>query len=186
MAHPPGPSIGDAMKNYVSLVLAEGLTAAEGAPQLSAAAAQAMARSFLQAVNAAEPGAEKATRRPDGRALLARPGFFDAVSAAVLDAAAASTAAGLREDFAAFLADFERSFKDGVVERADVELGELVWASDYASALRERGARRAERAAQAAAGAAAGQQQSQQELEALVRGRMQGAERARPSEAAGS
>lgn len=153
-----------AMKNYLSLRLAEGLVGdgVNDAPPQSAAETQALARAILQAINALEPGAEKATRL-HGRELLARPGFYAAVREAVLQQPGLDGAAA-----ASFVDDFERSFRDGVVDPADVELGELVWAVDYAAALRERGARRAQRAAEAAAEGEGGQ--SQQQLEALVRG----------------
>ena len=167
-----GPSLTDAMKNFVSLRLAEALVVgdAAGAPP-SAANMQAMARAFLRAGNGLETGAEKATRRPGGRDILARPGCFAAASAAALESVAAARADGLGgppslEQMDAFLAGFESSFKDGHVTREEVELGEVVWAADYAAALRERGVRRAERAKDAADG-------GQQQLEALVRHRME-------------
>lgn len=118
-----------------------------------AAESQLFARALLQAINR-EPlpagfdaAGEKATRAY-GRSLLVSSGFWPRVR----ERLASSNPPGDAERFAAFLEAFEASFKDGVVSKADVELGELVWARDMSAVLRARGQARAKaRAADAIA-----------------------------------
>ena len=112
----------------------------------------------LQAEWAAAEGTPKKTR-VFGRGLLAFPGFYAAVREHVLSSSPESN--GLAE----FVDGFHRSFIDGVVDEADVELGELVWAADFTEALRLRGVRRRERAAERAARS---EEDSARELAGLV------------------
>jgi hypothetical protein len=81
---------------------------------------------------------------------------------------------GAVEGLGGFLHAFGRSFVDGVVEAHEVELGELVWASDFSVALHERGARRrlrvqeAAESARGAATASSGTEHAKVELRHLV------------------
>jgi len=149
-----GPCIADAAKNFLTVLLAERTDAAE---QLSPPQLQACARALLQAVNAAPlpdgfaaVAGVKATRA-FGRALLSASGHWDIV----VGLASADQPGGAVHGLDGFLHGFGRSFVDGVVERHEVELGELVWASDFTAALRERGVKRRARAQEQAAEAEA-------------------------------
>jgi hypothetical protein len=170
------PTISDALKNLLSLKLAARLTSDIPADPL---VLQQAARCLLRAINAEHearwPGvhggkAVKACGRPlltadfwaaaRGRAEATRP---DAVST---------------EALAELLDDFERSFKDGVVEPSDVELGKLTWAEDYSAAVRENGVARrlAADATEADMARDASDGQAEAQLSSLVRSGLAGSE----------
>ena len=169
------PTIADAMKNFLAVRLANGLTEDEPAEQN----APHLARAVLLAVNATEVPAGTSQRaawdaaaaggsRPKssrlfGRSLLALDGFFAAVRAKALADGAAL--AGLEQ----FLDAFHSSFKDGVVSEEEVDLGKLVWAEDFNAVLHQRGLDRAARAAEAAAADADGGGSGDGALEGMLR-----------------
>ncbi|KAL1529358.1 hypothetical protein AB1Y20_000310 [Prymnesium parvum] len=180
------PTITDAMKNYLAVRTAACLTedAAEGertSPQLL----QTMARTFLAAVNRVPlphgfeqpPDVPKRTKY-FGRTLLAAPGFYVAVrelvsaESSAVDKVVGHTQLHQREversELLAFVDDFERTFKDGVVEQSDVTLGQLVWVADFADASRNRGRERMRQAAEAASAAAQDGDRAKSELSDLV------------------
>jgi hypothetical protein len=137
------PCIADAAKNFLAVLIA-GEFAETSSQPASLPQLQACARVLLKAVNGAplpgcfavpDPGVKPT--RAFGRSLLASPGHWDAI-VALARGAPGSAAEGLDQ----FVHGFHRSFADGVVQRNEVELGELIWAVDFSAALRERGARR--------------------------------------------
>ena len=179
MADSDKPTIADAMKNFLAVRLANGLTEDEPTEQN----APHLARAVLLAVNATEVPAGTSQRaawdaaaavaRPKstrlfGRSLLALDGFFAAVrSKALADGAAL---AGLEQ----FLDAFHSSFKDGVVSEEEVDLGKLVWAEDFNAVLHQRGLDRAARAAEAAAADADGGGSGDGALEGMLRAGLAG------------
>ena len=173
------PTIADAMKNFLAVRLANGLTEDEPTEQN----APHLARAVLLAVNATEVPAGTSHRavwdaaaaevRPKstrlfGRSLLALDGFFAAVRAKALADGAAL--AGLEQ----FLDAFHSSFKDGVVSEEEVDLGKLVWAEDFNAVLHQRGLDRAARAAEAAAADADGGGSGDGALEGMLRAGLAG------------
>ena len=171
------PTIAEAMKNFLSVRLATGLTEDEPDPS-----APHMARAILLAINATEvpagtthraawdaaaDGSRPKSTRLFGRSLLVLDGFFAAVRAKALADGAAL--AGLEH----FLDAFESSFKDGIVSDAEVDLGKLVWTEDFNETLRQRGIDRAARAAEAAA-ADDGGAQSEGALQDMLRAGLAG------------
>jgi len=144
------PCITDAMKNFLSFRTACSLVDDDaGSAAAEPLELQGMARATLAAINRVPlpaefplPAGQTKATKCFGRTLLSYPGFFDAVRDSVLATPKALDAAAL----AGFVDDFERSFKDGVVDEADVKLGEIVWTADYAAAARERGLARTEQA----------------------------------------
>eukprot|EP00967_Tisochrysis_lutea_P158317 scaffold323284_cov41-Tisochrysis_lutea.AAC.1 len=141
-----GPCIAEAVQNFLSVLMASELSGAEGVEHLSLPQLQNCARTFLQAVNTvplpdgfSPPDGVKASR-VFGRSLLTTSGLWESVRDRCL-----------RRDtpldgLEGFLHSFHRSFVDGVVEEHEVELGKLVWASDFAAVLHERGMERRARA----------------------------------------